>query len=119
MSEATAPVRIGFIGLGIMGQSMAGHLLAAGHPLRVYNRSADKARALVERGAVWCATPGEVAAGSDVVITMVGTPRDVEEVWLGADGVLPQARMLYSQLVEQGRGRDGTQALALLYGGAR
>jgi len=92
MSEATGAARIGFVGLGIMGQSMAGHLLAAGHPLRVYNRSADKARALVERGAVWCDTPGAVAAGSDVVITMVGSPRDVEEVWLGSDGVLAHAR---------------------------
>jgi 3-hydroxyisobutyrate dehydrogenase len=89
MSDASA--RIGFIGLGIMGQSMAGHLLAAGHPLRVYNRTQDKARALVERGATWCDTPGAVAAGSDVVITMVGYPRDVEQVWLGADGILPHA----------------------------
>jgi 3-hydroxyisobutyrate dehydrogenase len=71
---------------------MAGHLLAAGHPLRVYNRSRDKARALVERGAVWCDTPAAAAAGCDVVITMVGYPRDVEEVWLGADGILAQAR---------------------------
>ncbi|MEJ8838136.1 NAD(P)-dependent oxidoreductase [Ramlibacter sp. AN1133] len=92
MSEATGQARIGFVGLGIMGQSMAGHLLAAGHPLRVYNRSADKARALVDKGAVWCDRPGDVAAGSDVVITMVGYPRDVGEVWLGPDGVLQQAR---------------------------
>jgi 3-hydroxyisobutyrate dehydrogenase len=92
MSQSTAKARIGFVGLGIMGQSMAGHLLAAGHPLRVYNRSRDKARALVERGAVWCDTPAAAAAGCDVVITMVGYPRDVEEVWLGADGILAQAR---------------------------
>jgi 3-hydroxyisobutyrate dehydrogenase len=92
MSEATGMARIGFIGLGIMGQSMAGHLLAAGHPLRVYNRSAEKARVLVAQGATWCDTPGAVAAGSDIVITIVGYPRDVEEVWLGADGILPHAR---------------------------
>lgn len=92
MTETTGPARIGFVGLGIMGQSMAGHLLAAGHPLRVYNRSADKARALVDKGAAWCDTPGAVAAGSDVVITMVGYPSDVEQVWLGADGVLAHAR---------------------------
>lgn len=91
MSEASGKARIGFVGLGIMGQSMAGHLLAAGHPLRVYNRSADKARALVDLGALWCDTPGAVAAASDVVITMVGYPRDVEQVWLGPDGVLPHA----------------------------
>jgi 3-hydroxyisobutyrate dehydrogenase len=92
MSEATPKARIGFVGLGIMGQSMAGHLLAAGHPLRVYNRTADKARALVEKGAVWCDTPGAVAANSDVVITMVGYPGDVEQVWLAPDGILTQAK---------------------------
>lgn len=92
MSEANATARIGFIGLGIMGQSMAGHLLAAGHPLRVYNRSRAKAQALIERGAVWCDTPGDVAEGSDVVITIVGYPADVEQVWLGADGILAHAR---------------------------
>jgi len=92
MSTTTSRARIGFVGLGIMGQSMAGHLLAAGHPLHVYNRSADKAKALVAQGAVWCDTPGAVAAESDVVITMVGYPRDVEQVWLGEDGILPQAR---------------------------
>jgi len=92
MSATTPKARIGFVGLGIMGQSMAGHLLAAGHALRVYNRSADKAKALVEQGAVWCDTPGVAAAGSDVVITMVGYPRDVEQVWLGEDGILAKAK---------------------------
>ncbi len=92
MSEASNKARIGFVGLGIMGQSMAGHLLAAGHSLNVYNRSPDKAAALLERGASWCATPGAVAAASDVIITIVGYPADVERVWLGADGILPHAR---------------------------
>ena len=92
MTATTPKARIGFVGLGIMGQSMAGHLLAAGHALRVYNRSADKAKALVEQGAVWCDTPGVAAAGSDVVITMVGYPRDVEQVWLGEDGILAKAK---------------------------
>ena len=91
MTATTPKARIGFVGLGIMGQSMAGHLLAAGHALRVYNRSAGKAKALLERGATWCDTPGGVAAGSDVVITMVGYPRDVEQVWLGEDGILATA----------------------------
>lgn len=91
MSEANSAARVGFVGLGIMGQSMARHILAAGHPLRVYNRSAEKARALLDDGAIWCDTPGDVAAGSDVVITMVGHPSDVEEVWLGADGILAHA----------------------------
>lgn len=84
--------RIGFIGLGIMGQSMAGHLLAAGHPLTVYNRSRAKAAGLLAQGAHWCETPSDVAARSDVVVTMVGLPSDVEHVWLGTDGVLAGAR---------------------------
>lgn len=91
MNETTK-ARIAFVGLGIMGQSMAGHLLAAGHALRVYNRSRDKAQALLDKGAIWCDTPGAAAAGSDVVITMVGYPRDVEQVWLGDDGILSKAK---------------------------
>lgn len=92
MSETSNPPRVGFIGLGIMGQSMAGHLLAAGHPLAVYNRSRDKAADLVARGASWCDTPAEVAAQSDLVISMVGHPGDVEQVWLGEQGLLARAR---------------------------
>lgn len=88
--SATTP-RIGFIGLGIMGRSMAGHLLAAGYPLSVYNRSRDKADELVAKGASWCATPGDVAAASDVVITMVGFPHDVEQVYLGDNGIVQRA----------------------------
>jgi len=91
MSNQSKP-RIGFIGLGNMGRHMAGHLLAAGHPLCVYNRSRDKADELIARGASWCATPGDVAAQADVVITMVGYPRDVEQVYLGEGGILARAQ---------------------------
>jgi 3-hydroxyisobutyrate dehydrogenase len=90
-SESKLPV-IGFVGLGIMGRSMAGHLLAAGHALHVYNRSRDKADDLVAKGAIWQATPGDVAAQADVVITMVGYPRDVEDIYLGAGGIVARAR---------------------------
>lgn len=92
MIDSRQPQRIGFIGLGIMGKSMAGHLLSAGHPLRIYNRSRGNAQALIERGAVWCESPAEVAQGSDVVITMLGYPADVEQVWLGTDGIVGRAR---------------------------
>jgi 3-hydroxyisobutyrate dehydrogenase len=91
MSTSSSTPRIGFIGLGIMGQSMAGHLLGAGHPLTVFNRSRAKAAGLLDRGAQWADTPRDVAARSDVVITMVGLPSDVDQVWLGADGVLAGA----------------------------
>ncbi len=83
--------RIGFIGLGNMGRYMAGHLMTAGHPLVVYNRSRDKAEELLARGATWCDTPGDVAANADVVITMVGYPHDVEQVYLGEGGIVARA----------------------------
>lgn len=83
---------VGFIGLGIMGQSMAGHILAGGHELVVYNRTQSKADALVAKGASWAASPGEVAAVSDIVITIVGYPKDVEEVYLGEGGIVESAR---------------------------
>jgi 3-hydroxyisobutyrate dehydrogenase len=83
---------VAFIGLGIMGAHMAGHILAAGHPLHVFNRTRTKADALVGRGAVWHESPGDAAAAADVVITMVGYPGDVEAVYLGGDGIVTRAR---------------------------
>lgn len=73
--------RVAFIGIGVMGRSMAGHLLTAGHPLTVYTRTPAKAADLLARGATWAASPAEAAAGADVVITMVGYPSDVAEVY--------------------------------------
>ncbi|NBW95591.1 MAG: NAD(P)-dependent oxidoreductase [Planctomycetia bacterium] len=83
---------IGFIGTGVMGGSMAGHLLAAGHELHVCNRTRAKAQPLVDRGATWHDTPGGVAATADVVITMVGLPSDVEEVYFGGTQAVPSGR---------------------------
>lgn len=82
---------VGFVGTGVMGGAMAGHLLDAGYRLRVYNRTREKAATLVERGAVWCDTPGEVAIGADAVVTIVGYPADVEQVYLGAKGIVDAA----------------------------
>src|SRR5690606_14132165 len=64
--------RIGWIGAGVMGGPMAGHLLDAGHEVRVSTRSPEKAKSLLERGATWAATPREAADGADAVISMVG-----------------------------------------------
>ncbi|MCS1411233.1 MAG: 2-hydroxy-3-oxopropionate reductase [Verrucomicrobia subdivision 3 bacterium] len=83
---------IGFIGIGIMGRSMAGHLLAAGHPVHVYNRTKEKAQDLLNKGATWQDTVGDVAANADVVITIVGFPQDVESVYLSDDGILARAK---------------------------
>jgi len=79
---------IGFIGLGVMGKSMAGHLLKAGYPLTVFNRTKSKGDELVAAGAIWAETPRAVAEQADVIITIVGFPKDVEEVYLGEDGIL-------------------------------
>ncbi len=77
---------IGFIGLGIMGRPMAGHLIAGGHTLFVYNRS-PVAQAVLDQGAHVCTNPAEVAAASDVIITMVPDTPDVEAVLFGKNGV--------------------------------
>lgn len=86
-----SPQHIGWIGTGVMGSAMCGHLLAAGHRVTVYNRSRDKARSLIDQGAVWADTPRAVAQESDIVFTMVGFPDDVREVILGDQGVLAGA----------------------------
>ena len=79
--------RIGFIGLGKMGLGMAGRLLAAGHSLRIYNRSSSKAAPLVEIGAVLCASPAEACRDADAIFVMVADDEASREVWLGTDGV--------------------------------
>lgn len=94
MASEIAPGRtkIGWIGTGVMGSSMCGHLIAAGYAATVYNRSPEKAKGLVEKGAILAKTPREVAEASDVIFTIVGYPKDVREVILGADGALAAAR---------------------------
>ena len=84
--------KIGFIGTGIMGAAMAGHLLAAGFEVSVYNRTKAKAEGLLSQGAKWCDTPGACAKGQDAVITIVGYPKDVEEVYLGENGIIENAK---------------------------
>ncbi len=80
--------RIGWIGTGVMGSSMCGHLIAAGYQATIFTRTRDKAQQLIDQGAHWAASPKEVAAGCDVIFAIVGFPLDVREVFLGADGVL-------------------------------
>ena len=78
---------ITFIGLGRMGVGMAQRLLAAGHRLRVYNRTASRARSLVEQGATLCPSPKEAAQGAELIFSMVSDDAASREVWLGAAGV--------------------------------
>lgn len=91
MSSLPNIASIGFVGVGIMGQNMAGHLLAAGYQVNLYNRTKSKTDALVAKGAKWFDTPGEVAAHSNMIITMVGYPSDVEEVYFGEKGIIASA----------------------------
>ena len=83
--------RIGWIGTGVMGSSMCGHLLAHGYRVTISTRTRAKATTLLETGATWADTPSEVASKSDVVFTMVGYPADVREVILGPVGALGSA----------------------------
>ena len=80
--------RIGWIGTGVMGSSMCGHLLKSGYKCTVFNRTKDKAKPLLNEGAGWAETPQEVAKNSDVIFTIVGYPEDVRSVILGERGVL-------------------------------
>ena len=83
--------KIGFAGIGLMGQQMTRRLLMAGFPLRVWNRTQDKAKDILSGGAVWCDSPKALAQASDVLITMVTDSAASEEVICGQDGILEGA----------------------------
>ena len=84
--------RIGWIGTGVMGTSMCGHLLRAGFAVAAFNRTRAKAEPLLAAGARWAESPQALAAVSDVIFTMVGYPDDVRQVILGSDGALAGCR---------------------------
>lgn len=83
---------IGFIGTGVMGKSMAMNLMKAGYKVLVYNRTKAKAEELIEKGATWKDTVAEVACEANVIITIVGYPKDVREVYLGENGIIENAK---------------------------
>ena len=80
--------KIAFIGTGIMGAPIAGHIMDAGYDVTVHNRTKAKAEALLARGAHWADSPAEAAKDADVVFTMVGYPSDVEDVYLATNGLI-------------------------------
>ncbi|WP_242219178.1 NAD(P)-dependent oxidoreductase [Bacillus cereus group sp. BfR-BA-01380] len=92
MKQLLPLTSIGFVGIGVMGKSMVRHLLKAGYTVYVYNRTKEKAADLIEEGAHWCDSPKEIARTVDVVMTMVGYPHDVEEVYFGENGILTHAK---------------------------
>lgn len=83
--------RIGFIGVGIMGKSMVRNLMKAGYEVSIYTRTRKKAEDVIAEGAIWCEDVRTCAKGRDGVITIVGYPKDVEEVYFGENGILANA----------------------------
>jgi len=116
-------MRIGWIGTGVMGRSMAGHVQAAGYELYVHNRTRAKAEELLKKGATWCDSPAEAAAKSEMLFSMVGLPSDVEETYLGKNGVLSAkgscrllvdmttSRPSLAQILEQEAAKQGMESL--------
>jgi len=84
--------KVGFIGLGVMGQSMAKHILQAGYSLSVYTRTKEKAEDLIKLGAVWMDSISGLANECEIIITMIGYPKDVKEVYLGENGIVSSAK---------------------------
>ncbi|MGE4272263.1 MAG: NAD(P)-dependent oxidoreductase [Desulfitobacterium sp.] len=118
MKENTDRQQIGFVGTGVMGRSMVKNLLNAGYSISVYNRTKASAEELFALGAQWVDTVAELAQQSDVIITMVGFPQDVEEVYLSEGGLIPHAKpgsvlidmttsspLLAKEIAEQGKAK--------------
>ena len=84
--------KIGFIGVGVMGKSMVRNLMKAGYELSIYTRTKDKVQDIIEEGAVWRDTVAECVRDREAVITMVGYPEDVWEVYFGETGIIANAR---------------------------
>ncbi|MFZ5945682.1 MAG: NAD(P)-dependent oxidoreductase [Bacillota bacterium] len=84
-------IQIGFIGTGVMGRGMVNNLLKAGYQVNVYTRTKSKAQELIENGAQWVDTVAQISAKSNVIITIVGYPKDVEEVYIGENGIINNA----------------------------
>lgn len=82
---------IGFIGTGVMGKSMASHLMDAGHEVHLYTRTKSKAEDLLQKGAIWEETVESISQKAEIIITMVGYPHDVEEIYLGENGIIQNA----------------------------
>ncbi|ERJ11536.1 NAD(P)-dependent oxidoreductase [Haloplasma contractile] len=85
-------MNIGFIGLGVMGKPMAHNLIKNGYNVFIYNRTESKAEDLLEQGAIWCESTKELTKNSDLIITIVGTPSDVEELYLNKNGIIHNAK---------------------------
>jgi len=92
MNVEPGRTRIGWIGTGVMGSSMCGRLMAQGYSVTVFNRTRRKAQRLLDQGATWADSPQAIAEQSDVTFTIVGFPRDVQQLHLGDGGILAAAK---------------------------
>jgi 3-hydroxyisobutyrate dehydrogenase len=92
LPTVSTSTRIGWVGLGVMGAPMCAHLLRQGHPVTVFTRTPSKAAEVLSQGAKWVASSLAVAEASEVVFTMVGSPLDVRQVYLGEAGLLTGAQ---------------------------
>ena len=88
----TKQTNIGFIGIGVMGASMAGHLLKAGYTLHIFTRSKHKAEPLISQGAIWHDDVAFLAIQSDFIFTIVGYPEDVRSIYLAENGIIKHAK---------------------------
>lgn len=88
----TTKEKLGWIGTGVMGLSMCRRLMDAGHDMAVFSRTRQKAEPLLDEGATWCESVAAVTAQTSLVFTMVGFPKDVEQVYLGDDGLVAHAK---------------------------
>lgn len=85
-------MKIGFIGTGVMGNSMIQNLMNAGHQLYIYTRTKSKAEELIKKGANWLENPKEIAKNTEIIITMVGYPEDVRDIYFGENGIFEGAQ---------------------------
>lgn len=92
MMISPATTKVGFVGTGVMGSSMAKHLLNGGYEVHVYTRTKEKAAELLELGMVWHDSPGELAAACGAIVTIVGYPSDVDAIYLGEGGIVQSAK---------------------------
>src|SRR5699024_3865374 len=83
---------IGFIGTGVMGKSIISRLLDKGYNVLVYNRTREKTSEIVSQGGIWCGSVSEVARSAEIIFSMVGFPKDVEDIYFGSNGIIKNAR---------------------------
>ncbi len=88
----TSNWKVGFIGTGVMGKSMAEHIQNAGYKLFLFNRTKEKAIELIKNGATWCESPKKMAEQVDIIFSIVGYPSDVEEIYLGEEGIISNGK---------------------------